>query len=242
MATPDQINAPATFNSPGELFNDDNPGVTNRSIIQQVPTFDEASPRSGDMSRGRVLKSIGAVTADFKHAPVTDTQDEVKTRDFTGSFTLVRSMRVVHQHRTDFWGEAGIMSYIGHSALNDPDEAELDTAYNDMLLNNYMPSALTPSKAQFSQWSSPRKRVGMLIQNLATTGTTTGAIRSTPLSTSVAGPRPDTLPEPPPFAENLQSACNYDNYFRRGSSSLQFGAEEYRDALAEDALNKSTGG
>lgn len=211
------------FNQEQELWGDNDRDLTAKPIVRRSFISGYISPREAPSpTSGRIQRQLGATPADVKPVTAQVAQEPEEPREiFTGSNAMVRAARIVHQYDVNFWDQNGVVDYAAKSGQPAPEVS--DTRYEDLKAFSYLPDALLPSKELFDDLMNPTVRAPLLVSMMRTAGLNTS------VGPAAASPDRDTeevadIPiVPPPFAENLQSACPGDDYFARSAGPVYSG-------------------
>jgi hypothetical protein len=222
---PERVNEPqGIFNEPGRLFQNDTPPgapkIVRRFVVPSDPSLSAVPPTSG-----RVQRQLGATPEDFPGEEVVQQNSPEVPRDVvTGSFSLARAARVVHQYDVDYWSAEGVVGSVAASPLPPPSASEIESKYNDFLAYSYLPSSMVPTLSVFGDMLNPRAKISFVTSALPAAGVNTKAGTSDGLINQPAtGFAVVITVLPVPFAENLQSACGGSNFFQRSSGPLYRG-------------------
>ena len=199
----DQINVgKQVFNEPGELFDSDTSPRVVRYLQQLRP------------DRSAIE---GIVPNEPPDPTPRDTEDPIPRTSAVGSFSGVRAARIMHQHRIGFWTFGDVLPYVAQSQQADPTEDEIDQMYDDLLLFNYLPNSMTPTRAEFGEMTKPSKREAFIRSRLSELGVLLDQNAEVSNAVTAAAPQ-QIIPAPPPFAERLSTFCLNKFYeeFRNG--------------------------
>lgn len=222
--SPERINDPVSgFNEPKRLFNQDETDIdrSKRVVLHRIN-----SPRPTETNvatTGRVQRQIGAIPSDVESTTkVNSTETEKVDSDIlSGSFSITRAARIIHQYDVNYWAEDGVVGYVAGSNLSAPSADELDQKYNDFLAFSYVPETMVMPKALFLSMSNPQARVATVLNAMPFAGIHVSSVRKEGLTGQTETGAPETPAQiPPPFATNLQSSCAGMSYFARSSGPL----------------------
>jgi hypothetical protein len=209
MSDADPINVPnAPFNTPVKsLWNNNAAGpIKPIRYLTAIPNDPLESIDSG-INRTRILRNFGAEPSDLATTKVEVSEPSVQRRPLTGSFSAVRSARILHQYRLGFWSDAGVIDTLAQSQKSDPTDAEVTTMYEKFQVFSYLPAPLAPTQQEFSDAVTPSKAAAIAKKALADMGIAQSSARE-------QGAFPDNEREPikivadEPFAITLSEFCD----------------------------------
>jgi hypothetical protein len=217
---PDSINAPQTvWNETENIWNYDSTrlaGTTGQYTRVQGP------PAAPDevLSQPRVVSDPAATPSDLS----TDRQVAVPPiptafRPISGPFSGIRAVRILEQHRAQFWDKDGVVGSVYPSGRPDPTKTEVDAMYQNFLLFTYLPKPLVPSASEFSDLVSPSKVVTTIQNNLVNLGIDNSGSIPEPVTrlslqdiqNAAVGSRGATEPNLKPYAGQIGFLCSHVN-------------------------------
>jgi len=220
---PDPINVPQKdFNEPGSLFDSDRiqEHIDYKKQMRQESPVGGSAPRVDRPTvRRDFTNDVKQIQDEFfatHQRGAISSQEGIRTiplqyRNLIGNFAAVRGARILHQYAIDFWRKPGILESIVPSKAVNPTDSQIVQMYEDFLLFNYLPLAMTPTRAQFSEMVVPSKAVAYVRDHLADMGIRIGT-NPAPVSNFIVSvnTNPDNTPvltAAPPFSERLSLFC-----------------------------------
>jgi hypothetical protein len=190
------------FASPGDLFGSDDLVVRPTKFITALAPPPAPNGQGSANPRPKIRTNFqDPATAQLVSDSAPTPNPSVA---FEGQYSGVRSMRISHQWRIDFWGSAGVTETVTATNAADPSADQLTQQYNDLLLFSYLPPQLQPTQDVFTRKATPSQR----------TAEVAAAVNAV-LRPSTTAPAPENVSDAtqilaalPPFANSLQPFCS----------------------------------